>query len=185
MNYMKIARMSLFAMAFLLIATAVLVAFSPNSKSQKKAKGVRSYQAHKVTAPPQVVSKVRGLEISGVSLKDQGTPQATLIIEVTNHRNEAVMALDFVSAKDSISGGIAIDGLLQPDNPRMIIPPHSLETFEWALAEILEDSSLSLASAIFSDGKEEGDKRSLDGMKKDRAGYQKRKQSEERKREQP
>jgi hypothetical protein len=101
MNHSKIARMSLFAIAFFIVAAAMLVAFTRNSKSQKKANGVRTYQASTVTATPQVVSKVRGLEVLGVRLKDQGTPQATLIIEVTNHRDEAVMALDFVCAKDA------------------------------------------------------------------------------------
>lgn len=42
-------------------------------------------------------------------------------------RFEAVVALDFIAGRSNYSG-LRIDGLLQEDNPLVIIPPHSLKT---------------------------------------------------------
>jgi len=182
---MKTSRLrgaALFVMAAMILATAIAVAFTRTSRSQKTPdKWGRVYDAAKLTAPLPVISKIKGLEISGVSLINQGTPQATLVIEVINHRDEAVMALDFVSGEGSTTGGIAMDGLLDADNPLVIIPPHSLKTFEWNLASILEGGAVRLAAAIFSDGKEEGAKQSLEGIKQSRDHYQKKKLAEKAK----
>jgi hypothetical protein len=171
--------MSLFVMALLILSTAILIAYSRTSRSQKKPRdSARAYDAAKVTVAPQVVSKVKGLEISSVTLINQGTPQAALVIAVINQREEAVMALDFVSRAGPDSGGIALDGLSDPANPRTIIPPHSLKTFTWFLGEIFESDDISLAAAIFADGKEEGDKESLDGIKIERKNSQQKHRAE-------
>ena len=87
------------------------------------------------------------------------------------HRDKAVMALDFVAGKDDYSA-LGVDGLLMEDGPVVIIPPHTLKTFTWFLGEIKEGETIVLASAVFADGKEEGDKRSLDGMKIHRRHFQ-------------
>lgn len=182
MNTSKLRRAALFVMATLILATAIVVAFTRTSRFQRTPdKSTRVYDAAEVTAPLQVISKIKDLEISGVSLINQGTPQATLVIEVTNHRDEAVIALDFVSGDGSTTGGIAMDGLLDADNPLEIIPPHSLKTFEWNLASILQGGAVRLAAAIFSDGKEEGAKQSLEGIKRTRDDYQKKQRAEKAK----
>jgi len=130
------------------------------------------YQAAKVTAVPQVLSSIKGLQISQVTLINEGTPAAAVTIEVTNHRNEAVMALDFISGRNDYSG-LRFDGFLEEDNTVVIIPPHALKTFTWGLSEIKEGQPISLAAAIFTDGKEEGDKRFLNGIKVHRLHFQK------------
>jgi hypothetical protein len=119
---------------------------------------------------------VKGLDIAGVTLIDHGTPQAAITIDVINNRDEAVMALDFVAGagKDS-SSGFGIDGLLMEDEgPQVVIPPHTLKTFTWFLGGIMGREPVVLASACFADGKEEGDKRSLNGMKITRRNFQQR-----------
>ena len=179
MKTSKLRRAALFVMAAMILATAIVVAVTRTSKSQRtpnQSRGV--YEAAKVTAPLEVISKIKGLEISGVTLINQGTPQAALVIEVINHRNEAVMALDFLSGAGSTTGGIAMDGLRDADNPLVIIPPQSLKTFEWNLGSILEGGTVRLAAAIFSDGKEEGDKGSLEGIKARRTHSQQKQLAE-------
>jgi hypothetical protein len=106
-----------------------------------------------------------------VNLINEGTPEAAISIDVTNNRDEAVMALDFVAGKNVYSG-LRIDGLLFEDSPVVILPPHSLKTFTWSLSEIIEGETIFLAAAVFADGKEEGDKRSLDGIKVHRRHFQ-------------
>ena len=151
------------------IAVGIYTQASNHQKQQKE--HPRTYKAVEVTAAPEVTSAVKGLEISGVSLINQGTPEAAVAIDVTNKRNEDVMALDFIAGKTTYSG-LRIDGLLQEDNPRVIIPRQSLKSFTWSLGAILEGETISLAAAVFADGKEEGDKRFLDGIKKAREKFQ-------------
>ena len=155
--------------------------YSRASKSQKQSKSYgRTYEAAKVTDVPKVISGIRGLEITSVTLLNQGTREAALNIDVTNNRNEAVMALDFIAGKSNYSG-LAIDGLLYEDNPVVIIPPHSLKTFTWFLGEIMEGETVALAAAVFSDGKEEGERLFLDGIKKSRAKFQEQQRAEKAK----
>lgn len=138
------------------------------------------YRPALVTEAPPVVSNIKGLQITEVRLINQGTPQAAIEIDVTNERDSAVMSLDFMWRHKQESGGIAIDGLLEEDNPRVVIPPHTLKTFTWFLGEILERKTVFLASAIFADGKEEGDQRSLEGIRKDRIQYQLKKRAQKK-----
>jgi hypothetical protein len=49
-----------------------------------------------------------------------------------------------------------------------------------SLGEIPEDETVFLASAIFADGKEEGDKRSLQGIRSDRIQYQLKKKAQKK-----
>src|SRR5205085_413701 len=99
----------LFLLTTILVLSSVLAAgiYTHASRSQKKEKDWgHTYQPAKVTEAPEVKSKVDGLEIAGVTLINQGTPAASLAIDVINNRDEAVMALDFVSSKNGSSGGI-------------------------------------------------------------------------------
>lgn len=171
-----------FLVTVLAISAAVAAGlYSRTSKSQTKQKEYgRTYEAAKVSDAPKVVSGVKGLEISGVSLINQGSPEAALNIDVTNKRNEAVMALDFIAGRRNYSG-LRIDGLLQEDNPLVIIPPHTLKTFSWSLSAIMEGETVTLAAAVFADGKEEGERRSLDGIKKVRLKFQEKRRAEKTK----
>ena len=173
MNSSKNLRRLLLLITFVVLSLAIAAGvYTRTSESQKKTKGYgRTYDAARVSAAPQVVSNIDRLEISGVSLINEGTADAALNIEVTNKRNEAVMALDFIAGSSDYSG-MAIDGLLEEDAPRVIIPPHSLKTFTWNFGAILEGETVVLAAAIFADGKEEGDKRFLNGIKISRRKYQ-------------
>ena len=171
MNNSRLLR-KLFLISTLLVLSSAIAAgvYTRASKSEKKQKDhPHTYDASEVIDPPKVISAVKGLDISAVSLIDQGTPYAAINIDVINQRDEDVMAVDFVAGVGkSSSGGIAMDGLLFEDDPLVIIPRHSLKTFTWHLGEILEGETVVLAVGIFSDGKEEGDKGSVDRLKKSR-----------------
>lgn len=172
-NSPTLRRRLLFLLTLLVLSSFIAAGvYTQVSKSQKKQPGQRrTYEADKVTIPPRVISKIKDVEVVGVRLIDQGTPEAALSMDVTNNRDEAVMALDFVAGKNEYSG-LRIDGLLQEDNPIVIMPAHTLKTFTWSLAEIMEGQTVFLAAAVFADGKEEGDKRSLDGIRVHRRHFQ-------------
>jgi hypothetical protein len=168
-------RKGVFVISLSVFATSIVsfAVFSKSTSQQPEKKNPRTYQAAQVTAAPQVISKIKGLQITSVTLINQGQPEAAVAIDVTNNRDEAVMALDFVSGRGT-SSGLGIDGLLLEGESQTIIPPHTLKTFQWSLGEIMEGHPVILAAAIFADGKEEGDKRSLNGIKVHRKHFQQR-----------
>ena len=175
MDNSKILRRLILLSTLLVLSSAIAAGvYTRASGIQKKQKDhPRTYEAAKVTAAPEVRSLIKGLKISAVKLIDEGTPEAAIEIDVINQRDEDVMAVDFIAGVGkSTSGGIAMDGLLLEDSPLVIIPRHSLKTFTWNLGSILEGETVILAVAVFSDGKEEGDKQSLDRLKKSRMHYQ-------------
>lgn len=179
MNHSRTLRRLLILSTVVVLSSVIMAGvYTRASKSQKKTQAYRpTYEAAEVTTAPPVVSNIDGLEISGVSLINQGTPEAAVVINVTNHRDDAVMALDFIAGRSDYTG-FAMDGLLQEDTQRVIIPPHSLETFTWYTGEIMKGETVFLAAAIFANGKEEGDKRFLDGMKKSRLKFQQSRREE-------
>jgi hypothetical protein len=132
----------------------------------------RFYDPAKVKSAPPVVSKVKDLEISQVTLIYEGTIAAAIEINVTNNRDEAVMALDFSSGPKGDGSGLTLDGLSMEDGPMVAIPPHTLKTFRWGLGEIMEGQTVVLDAAEFADGKEEGDKFTLNAMKIQRRHFQ-------------
>lgn len=184
MDNSKILRRLILLTTFLVLSSVIVAdVYTGASRIQKKQKDhPRTYEAAKVSVAPEVRSAIKGLDISAVRLINEGTPEAAVVIDVVNQRNEDVMAVDFVAGiGKSTSSGLAMDGLLQEDNPLVIIPRRSLKTFTWNLGSILEGETIFLAVAIFSDGKEEGDKHLLDGVKKSRIHYQESRRKEKAK----
>lgn len=155
----------------LVVLTSVAAGvYTQTSKTQKQSKdSPRAWEVEKVTAAPEVKSAVKGLEISSVRLVNAGTPTVQILIDVINHRDEDVMFVDFVTGIcKSTSGGVGRDGLYDEDNPVVIIPRHSLKTIDFFLSSFMEGEPIVLAVAAFSDGKEEGEPRSLDNYKRSR-----------------
>jgi hypothetical protein len=157
--------------------------YTQPSKTQKQPKDQpRSWQVEKVTAAPEVKSVVKGLEISAVRLVNQGTPTVQIVIDVINHRDEDVMFVDFVCGiGKSTSGGVGRDGLYDEDNPVVIIPRQSLKALDFYLNSFIEGEPIVLALAAFSDGKEEGEPRSLDNYKRGRIVDQEKRRKEKAK----
>ena len=181
MNSQILRRLLLLTILLVFCSMLAVGIYSRASKSQKKSKDhPRTYEAAKVTDLPAVISGVKDLEITSVSLINQGTPEAALNIDVTNKRNEDVMALDFIAGKNTYSG-LRVDGLLEEGNPRVVIPRHSLRTFTWSLGTILEGQTISRAAAVFADGKEEGERWALGGIKKSRIKFQENQRAEQAK----
>lgn len=172
------------ALSILLSAASVIAAVAYTGAFQKKSS--MYYEPAKVTEPPRVVSQAPGLQINEVRLVNQGTDTAAIEIDVINNRDAALMSIDFITKdpKTHTSGGIAMDGLRDEDNPHSLMPPHSLRTFTMYLGSMIGEPVF-LAAAVFEDGKEEGDKRALDGLRSSRLHDQRMKKAEKQKGKQP
>lgn len=86
------------------------------------------------------------------------------------------MALDFIAGQTDYSG-LRIDGLLEEQHPLVIVPPHTLQSFTWSPGAIIEGQTVTLAAAGFADGKQEGDRRALDGIRKARVKFQEKRRA--------
>jgi len=145
------------------------VVFSKKKQDPKPRKHATNFKAELVSSAPQVSSKVKGLEIAGVKLINQGTPHAALAVNVVNNSDQPVMSLELTSGDDDDFSSFGVSGFANPDKPDAIIQPHSLKTIEWFLGEVLEGYPLRVSAALFGDGKEEGETRYIEVMRHDRA----------------
>lgn len=157
-----LSRLRVFLCLLALTAVAVITAgvFSAGRQptNQKPQKQV-------LTLPP-VVSHVPKLKIANFTVKNAGTPTAIAVIEILNTSPLAVMSVEISTRnKQGDSGAVNEDGLLDPDKPRVVIPPFGTTTLEMSFSEMVPDSPLVLSAAVFADSSEEGDKWSLDAMR--------------------
>jgi hypothetical protein len=157
-----LSRQRVFLCLLALTAAAIITAGvfsagrqSTNQKPQKQ-----------VLTLPEVVSHVPKLKIANFSVKNAGTPAAIAVIEILNTSPLAVMSVEISTRnKQGDSGAVNEDGLLDPDKPRVVIPPFGTTTLEMSFSEMVPDSPLVLSAAVFADNSEEGDKWSLDAMR--------------------
>lgn len=172
------------ALSLLLSTASVVGAAAYSGSFQKKYRTY--YETAKVTDPPRVVSLAPGLQINEVRLINQGTDFAAIEIDVINNRDSALMCIDFITKnpKNRDSAGIAMDAREDTDNPHTLMPPHSLRTFTMYINAMIGEPVF-LAAAIFEDGKEEGEKRFLDGFRSRRTHNQSKKTAEAQKGGQP
>ena len=174
------------ALGVLLSVTSVLAAVeysgtvagqskeTTQQNQQKKPKNRKTYIPETVTEAPLVKSKVKDLEIVEVKLENQGTPNASILISFVNNSDSAVMSFEFVSGNKNESIGVGGDAMMFEDSGGFVaVPPHSLTTFSMRLGAIMQGETVFLAAAIFADGREEGDKDTVEGIKSQRKNFQK------------
>jgi hypothetical protein len=171
MNQRKGSRRRLvvfFASTILVSMTLAVVALS-NRKQETKAQksGPVTFKAESVDSVPQVSSKVKNLEIASVRITKQGTAQAALAIDIVNNTDQPVMSLELTSGDDYDFSSLGLDGIANPDEPKVQIPPRSLKTVEWPLSAILKGYPIRISAAIFADGKEAGEASSIEAMRND------------------
>lgn len=126
-----------------------------------------------VVALPPLISHVPKLRIANVNVRNLGTPDATAVIELLNTSHLAVMCVE-ISTKNAAgdSGAVNEDGLIDPNNPSVVIPPYGTKTLEMSFSEMVPDAPVVVSAAVFSDGTEEGDGWSRDALRTLRARHQ-------------
>ncbi len=158
-----------FTFALLLAASAVsLGVFSKIRQEPKPERRATTLKAERVTTLPAVLSKVKGLQVTGATLLNQGTPQAAIALDIVNNSDQPVISLEITAGDANDWSALGVDGFEDPDKREVAIPPHSLKTFTWSLGEVLEGYPIAVTGASFGDGTDVGDARSLAIMRKDR-----------------
>jgi hypothetical protein len=168
-NTKKRGRHILFAVALLMIASVVALAVFKRVRQEPKHRTPpTTHKAEQVTTPPQVISKVKDLEVAGVTILRQGTAQAAIAIDIVNKNDQPVVALELSAGDKDDFSDFGIDGLVNPLNPQVVIPPHSLKAIQWDLGAILEGYPVVITAATFGDGKDVGEARGIEMMHHDR-----------------
>lgn len=161
-------RILFFVAAVILMASLVSLAAFRKIRQEPKQQRRVTLNATRVTTLPPVFSRVKDLEVTGATLVNQGTSQAAVAIDIVNNSDQPVISLEITAGDDKDWSSLGIDGLEDPDNPQVTIPPHSLKTFTLFLGTVLEGFPVVITGVVFANGAEDGDARSLDIMHRDR-----------------
>jgi hypothetical protein len=175
-------RLAFFALTLLISLSVGVVVLSKKKQEPKIQKhAATTFKAELANSLPQVSSRVKGLEIAGVSIINQGTSKAALAINIVNKSDDPVVSLEITSGDANDFSNLGLDGLGDPLHPQVQIEPHTLKTIEWRLAEILEGYPVVISAATFGNGKEEGDSRDIEMMRHDRVRSQTKREAASKK----
>jgi hypothetical protein len=109
---------------------------------------------------PQVTSIVKDLEVVNATLLDEKKEPAGVAVEILNNSDLAVTSVTLSSGEN----GITANGLVDEDNPIVIIKPHGTYTMRMSFGTMMANFPLVINGVTFSDGSEDGDKFILDEM---------------------
>lgn len=129
--------------------------------------------------PPKVISKVKNLEVVGVSVREEGQPTAELVIDIHNKSEKPVVAVSVECGDAKDASGVEINGDIGDDQPTAVIEPYGRRTVKLSISNLLPGKPIKIVGAIYADGSEDGEPVTLGAMhehrKRDKAETLKRK----------
>ena len=116
-------------------------------------------------ALPEVISKVKDLEVVSVSVRQKGEGTPSLAVEIRNKSDKAVIGVMVESGDDKDASGIHINGDADEDEqPSVIIAPYGTRTVELPMSNLLPGKPVKVAGAFYADGSEDGEAMALSSM---------------------
>ena len=116
---------------------------------------------------PQVISKVRNIEVVSVTLR-QDTPTPVVAIEIWNNSDKPVIAVAMETGNDHDAYGINRNGYRGDSPPIPVIDPYGLTTIEMGLNNARPGEPIRVAGVIYADGTEDGQAATLGTMRRQR-----------------
>jgi hypothetical protein len=107
--------------------------------------------------PPKIVSKVKHLEVKGVILESEGASSASVVVEIFNNSDRAIVALSVESGDEKDAAGVSTDGFYQ-EPPAVILQPYGTITMRMPLDNLLPGKPFKVSGVMYSDGSVEGEK---------------------------
>lgn len=114
---------------------------------------------------PKVVSKVKHLEVVGMTVENAGQPDEAVAVEIYNNSDRPVLALTIESGDDRNTSGVAASGFVE-DPPLVVIQPYGRITRRMPTQNLLPGRPLKVSAAIFADGSVEGEPRAQDNLRR-------------------
>lgn len=142
--------------AISIVGASALTSRNQATQRHRKSKDTRT----PVTSMPEVLSKVKNLEVTRAWIVDPGTPTVGVELEIKNKSNKDVLAFDVVCG----DGAITRNGLTDEEHPVVVLPAHGTTTLRMTFSEMTFGAPLVVSSVTYADKTEEGDAESLDAM---------------------
>jgi hypothetical protein len=109
-------------------------------------------QRQDATELPAVLSKLKNLKVTKVSVSKKGSPNATVSLEVRNNSPLAVTA--FIIEFGDLS--VTTDGGLTSDIANTVIEPYGTVTVPISLNNLSKDVPIVVSGVVYADGTEDG-----------------------------
>lgn len=158
---MSVRLISIRRLILLLIAVVVVGSLIGSAVLSKRRESQRQ---EVVTTIPPVFSKVKTLEVVSTKIVYENTPGAGVSVEIRNHSDKAVMAVDLVCGE----GAVTTNGLTDEENPIVVIEPYGTTSLYMNFTAMTPGAPLVVSAVTYADGTEEGDETSLRLMHKGR-----------------
>jgi len=146
----------------IVVAVTTLAFFDRVAHGQQKAPEVPS-------EVPSVISQVKALEVIRWDLVDAGARHAGVVVKIKNNSGKPIIAVTLESGDDKDASGLTLNGIHEVDKtPSVVVKPD--ETFEirFALSQVLRGCPIRVAGVFYADGTEDGDEKTLEGMRSQR-----------------
>ena len=142
-----------------LIALAAFVISSGRAKQPAKAP---QQNRGSVTSVPKVVCDLTNIIVKEVSIRNEGAPEATVVVKVENNSEIGIVAIGMESTNGEESSGVSLRSSFEGDRePTIVIKPHEVGVLEMPLANVFPDAGVEIGSVIYADGTEKGEARQL------------------------
>jgi hypothetical protein len=112
-------------------------------------------QKELVTSAPEVVSCVKNIKVVNREIKNPGSPDAIIAVEVENTSDLGITAISIESIKGRESYGTLLS-TFDADEPVDVIKPHTTATLTIESSNIFPHIPLQIGSVTYADGSEEG-----------------------------
>ncbi|HKP72670.1 MAG TPA: hypothetical protein VJT82_07015 [Pyrinomonadaceae bacterium] len=123
-------------------------------------------QRHESVEIPKVISKIKTLEVVGVTVKGEGEANAAVEIEIRNNSDKAVVALSVESGDEKDSSGVSTTGFKDGDEaPAVIIEPHGTIKMEMLVSNLLPGKPLKVSGVMYADDSTEGENLATEGLR--------------------
>lgn len=120
---------------------------------------------------PKVISKVKNLEVVGVTIKGEGEANIA-VIEIRNESDKPIIAITIESGDADNAAGVTFNGFNDGDeSPTVVLEPHSITTVDFALSNVMHGHPIKIGAVMYVDDSEEGDEISLQTLRGQKHHY--------------
>lgn len=118
---------------------------------------------------PQVISKVKGIEVVNVAVERQSESDATVVVELRNNSEKPVIAIAIEAGDDKDASGVSASGFKAGDEPpAVVIKPHETYTMRMPLSYVRQGSPIKVGAVMYADGTDEGEAPALGTLRRQR-----------------
>ena len=145
-----------------LVATAVLAYARPEASAS-----IGRQEAETSDKPPKIISKVKSLEVLGVTVERRGELSSVVVIEIRNNSDKPIIAVAAESGSDKDASGVSTTGFKGEDEPPVVVlAPRGLLKIRMPYSYVRPGAPIKIGGVMYLDGTEEGDEATLGTLRR-------------------